>query len=105
MQFAPIAGNKNRNDIRKLLKILWFMFLAVIILTAGCLLLLQTTFVQTFIAGKVADALTETEIDADISFGKIHFKPFNTLIVRDLAVTDPNPCEISGETAPEEVSS
>ena len=101
MQFAPIAGNKNRNDIRKLLKILWFMFLAVIILTAGCLLLLQTTFVQTFIAGKVADALTETEIDADISFGKIHFKPFNTLIVRDLAVTDPNPCEISGETAPD----
>ena len=101
MQFAPIAGNKNRKDIRKLLKILWFMFLAVIILTAGCLLLLQTTFVQTFIAGKVADALTETEIDADISFGKIHFKPFNTLIVRDLAVTDPNPCEISGETAPD----
>lgn len=79
------------------MKILWFSFLAVVLLLATILLLLQTTAVQTFVVGKVADALEGTAIDAEISFDKIHFKPFNTLIIRGLTVIDPAPCTISGE--------
>ena len=36
--------------------------------------------------------LAENTIDARISFSKIHIKPFSTLVIRDLTVTDPHPC-------------
>ncbi len=59
---------------------------------ASGLLFLQTTPVQTYIAGRIADMLAENTIDARISFSKIHIKPFSTLVIRDLTVTDPHPC-------------
>lgn len=61
------------------------------------MLLLQTTGVQTYVAGKIADALAGTAIDADISFSKIHLKPFSTLIIRDLSVTDRTPGDTLGQ--------
>lgn len=33
-------------------------------------------------------------IDADISFGKIHFKPFNTLVIKDVAIIDKAPFRV-----------
>ena len=59
---------------------------------ASGLLFLQTTPVQTYIAGRIADMLAENTIDARISFSKIHIKPFSTLVIRDLTVTDSHPC-------------
>ena len=68
-------------------------------LLATALLLLQTTAVQTYVAGKVADSLSGAAIDARITFGKIHFKPFNTLIIRDLNVIDSKPDTTGGRDA------
>ncbi len=45
---------------------------------------------QTFIAGKVVGILDD-KLDADISFGKIHFRPFRTLIIKDIEIIDRNP--------------
>ena len=85
--------------VRKILKIFWLFTLAVIVLLASALLLLQTTAVQTYLAEKVTEALSGEAIDARITFGKLHFKPFNTLVIRDLVVTDPYPASLGEETA------
>lgn len=85
--------------VRKILKIFWLFTLAVIVLLASALLLLQTTAVQTYLAEKVTEALSGEAIDARITFGKLHLKPFNTLVIRDLVVTDPYPASLGEETA------
>lgn len=54
------------------------------------LLLLQTPFVQTGLARK-ATLLAEKHLDADIYFSAIKFAPFNTLIIKDMAIIDRHP--------------
>ena len=55
------------------------------------LLLLQTPMVQTFIANKVLETLSEN-IDGKITFEKIHFKPFSNLVLKNVVIIDENPC-------------
>lgn len=53
-------------------------------------LAVQLPQVQTFITEKVVTKFTD-RLDGDIVFEKIHFKPFTTLILKNVAVIDRNP--------------
>ncbi len=65
--------------------------LELIVLSLGIgLLLLQTPFVQTKLAHKVTQ-VAEKHLDADLHFSAIKFAPFNTLIIKDLAIIDRHP--------------
>ena len=54
------------------------------------ILLLQTPMVQTFIAKKVVEKLSE-RIDGNITFEKIHFKPFSHIVLKNVVITDKHP--------------
>ncbi len=53
-------------------------------------LLVQLPGVQTSIVQRVVRTLDD-KIDADITFEKIHFHPFRTLVVKNIAIIDKNP--------------
>ena len=52
--------------------------------------MVQSPRVQTAVANRVTATLRES-IDADIRIGKIHLRPFNTLIIEDLLIIDNAP--------------
>ena len=76
--------------IRKTLKILWLIFIAFALMILAGALVIQVPQVQTAIVTKVTDSLSE-KLDGDISIEKIHFKPFSTLVLKNLVITDKNP--------------
>lgn len=55
-------------------------------------LAIQTPGVQTRIADKAVSMLSE-KLDGDISFEKIHFKPFTTLVLKNVVITDKAPVQ------------
>ena len=69
--------------IKKALKILWITLVAVTSFLFAVALLIQLPRVQTFIADKVVERLDD-KLDADIRFEKIHFRPFRTLIIKNI---------------------
>ena len=54
------------------------------------MIVIQFPKVQTIIADKVLNTLSD-KLDGNISFEKIHFKPFNTLVLKNIVITDKNP--------------
>ncbi len=60
------------------------------IVMLASLLLLQTPMVQTYIANKLLERLSE-HIDGYITFEKIHFKPFSNLVLKNVVIVDKNP--------------
>ena len=76
--------------IRKALKISWLIFVAIAAIISAAALIIQLPRVQTFIIGKVVESLDD-RLDADISFEKIHFQPFKTLLVKNVMIIDRNP--------------
>ena len=79
-----------QENIKKALKIFWLTLVSVTAVVLALAIALQTPAVQTFIAGKVTARLSE-RLDGDISFEKLHFKPFTTLVLKQVMVTDRNP--------------
>lgn len=63
----------------------------------AAILAVQLPQVQTFIADKVAQRL-EGRLDGDISFDKIHVKPFNALVIKNIAITDRHPSAEGADT-------
>ena len=61
------------------------------VIFAGALIL-QLPQVQTFAVSKVADILSE-KLDGDITFEKLHFRPFTTLVLKNVSITDRNPAK------------
>ena len=55
-------------------------------------LAIQTPGVQTRIADKAVSALSE-KLDGEISFEKIHFKPFTTLVLKNVVIIDKSPVQ------------
>ena len=53
-------------------------------------LAIQLPQVQTYVADKVVTRLAG-QLDGDISFEKIHLKPFTTLVLKNVTITDRNP--------------
>ena len=76
--------------MKRVLKISWIVIVAMAVLLSAIVILLQFPAVQTSIARKVEQAM-EKKIDGTISFSKIHFKPFNALVLKDLAIVDKQP--------------
>ena len=84
--------------MKKALKIIWKISVSLAALLLGLWILIQTPGVQTFAARKVTASL-EKNLGGRIEFSKIHFKPFNALVLKDFALIDENPpVTASGET-------
>lgn len=58
----------------------------------AAVLAVQTPQVQTYLSQMILDRFTIGS-DALIHFGKIHFRPFNTIIVKDIEVIDKAPAD------------
>ena len=69
---------------------------------AGGALVIQLPQVQTTIAQKVVSSLSD-RLDGDISFEKIHFKPFTTLVLKNTLIIDKNPVISQTEPSKEQV--
>ena len=82
--------NQNINGIKKALKIFWLTLVAVTVSLLAIALAIQTPGVQTRIADKAVRALSE-KLDGEISFEKIHFKPFTTLVLKNIVIIDKSP--------------
>ena len=53
-------------------------------------LVIQLPRVQTLVADKVVRSLSE-KLDGEISFEKIHFRPFSTLVLKNTVIIDKHP--------------
>lgn len=73
-----------------MLKIIWLTFVAVASVLLAGVLAIQLPQVQTYISEQVMERLS-ARLDGDITFEKIHFKPFTTLVLKNVAITDRNP--------------
>lgn len=60
-------------------------------------LAIQFPQVQTTVVRKAVDAISK-RLDADISFEKIHLKPFTTLVLKNAVITDRNPAQDSRDS-------
>lgn len=69
---------------------MWFSLVALTIAVLAGMLVIQLPQVQTAIVKKVAYTLSE-KLDGEITVEKIHFKPFSTLILKNLLILDKSP--------------
>ena len=69
--------------MKKAFKIFWTVVAALFVLLFAVWMLIQTPGVQTFVAKRVTHSL-EKKFNGKVEFSKIHLKPFNTLIIKDL---------------------
>lgn len=72
------------------MKISWLVFVAITVFILAGALIIQLPQVQTFAVKKVTKSLSE-KLDGDITFEKIHLKPFTTLVLKNVAIVDKNP--------------
>ena len=56
----------------------------------AAVLAIQLPQVQTCLSGKVIDSI-EKRLDGEVQFEKIHIKPFNALVIKNIAIIDKNP--------------
>ncbi len=82
--------SKRRKVIKRAIKILWRIAVATSCILFALALVIQIPQVQTYVADKVVNALSE-KLDGDISFEKIHLKPFTTLVLKNVTIVDRNP--------------
>ncbi len=82
--------SKAKTYLLKTLHILWLMFLGIVVLTCTALILLQNPKVQTSVSSYVVDKVF-AKIDGDVSYDKIHFKPFSTIVIKNLLIKDKRP--------------
>ena len=80
----------NKKKIKRAIKIFWRTFVAIVTFLAATALIIQLPQVQTFMAERALGILAE-KLDGDITVKKIHFKPFTTLVLKDVCITDRNP--------------
>ena len=81
---------KSKRVIKRLIKILWRIVVATASFLFAAALAIQMPQVQTFVADKVVRTLSE-KFEGDISFEKIHLKPFTTLVLKNVTIMDRNP--------------
>jgi len=82
----------------KVSRILRITVFGIVLLGLAIMVAIQTMYVQNAAAKKAIQLLQE-HFDADISLGEFHFKPFSTILVKDLNVVDRAPyCEQARDT-------
>ena len=82
--------SKTPKVIRRALKIFWRIVVATSCFLFAAALIIQVPQVQTYVAERVTRSLSE-KLDGDITFEKIHLKPFTTLVLKNVLITDRNP--------------
>ena len=75
---------------------MWLTVVAIVSVIIAGVLAIQTPQVQTYLSRKLIDKITH-EADSKINFGKIHFRPFNTIILKDIEVIDKNPSDSAAQ--------
>ena len=81
---------KSEKVIKRAIKIFWRIVVTTSCILFAAALAIQVPQVQTAVADKVVKTLSE-KLDGDISFEKIHLKPFTTLVLKNVLITDRNP--------------
>lgn len=76
--------------MRKALKILRGIIVTTAVLLFAAWVLIQMPGVQTFVAKRVTEAL-EDKFNGKIEFSKIHLKPFNAIVLKDVKLLDADP--------------
>lgn len=90
LQILNFAGYTIYNFLRKAFHIIKIVLVTIAVLIGAAFITLQSSRVQTFVANKVTAKLKEA-IPADIRIGKIHLRPFNTLVLEDVLILDGAP--------------
>ena len=83
---------KSIRVIKRIIKIFWRTVVATVSILFAAALAIQLPQVQTFVADKVVTKLSE-KLDGEISFEKIHLKPFTTLVLKNVTIIDKNPIQ------------
>ncbi len=78
-----------------MLKILRTVAVTLAAILFTCWILVQTPAVQTFIAEKAAESLGGS-VNGQIKFSKVHLRPFNALVIKDLVLLDSDPATDRG---------
>ena len=81
------VGQQIPEIIRKTLKIFWLTLIAIASVLFAGTLAIQFPKVQTLIVSKAVDILSE-KLDGEISLERIHFKPFTTLVLKNVTIVD-----------------
>lgn len=76
--------------MKKALKILLKIFVILAALLFAAWILIQMPVTQSFVAHRVISSL-EKNLGGRIEFSKIHLKPFNTLVLKDVRLIDDHP--------------
>ena len=84
--------------IKRTIKIIWLTIVATAAFIFAGILTIQFPQVQTFVASKVVNILSE-RLDGEITFEKIHLKPFTTLVLKNAVITDRNPYTDPSDTS------
>lgn len=74
----------------KVFRALYLLALSFVLLFALALVLLQNPGVQTWLSDQIVGNVF-SRIDADVTYDKIHFKPFNTIVIKNLSIKDKRP--------------
>ena len=91
-----------RKNIKKAIKIIWLTIVAVAAVLFAGALTIQFPQIQTAIGEKVISRLSE-KLDGEISFEKIHFKPFTTLVLKNAVIIDKNPAQDAADPSKPQV--
>jgi len=75
---------------KKVIKVIFWIIGLILILLLACVIALQSSKVQTWLAGKVTEKL-ENSIDGKIEFSRIHISPLDGVVIQDLVILDENP--------------
>lgn len=81
---------KNKYLPVKILRALYLTGLSILLLTGLALILLQNPRVQTILSAYVVDRVF-SRIDGEVNYDKIHFKPFSTVVIKNLSIEDKHP--------------
>ena len=84
--------NKTFEVIKKALKIFWLAFVAVASVIIAVALALQTPAVQTRLAQKAVEMLDD-RFEGKVTFERLHFKPFTTMVLKNVVISDSNPVQ------------
>ena len=82
--------------MKKILKIAGYVVGLLLVLLLLLLIVLQSPKAQTMAARKIIGML-DGVIDGDISIGKVHIRPFDAVVLKDVALVDRAPYAAEGE--------
>lgn len=93
-----MAGTAQKT-MNKFFRILGWTLLLIMTLVMGAMVVVQSPRAQTYITQKVLNALQE-KIQADVSVGKVHIRPFDYVLLKDILIVDRTPyCDPGQENA------